>query len=434
MAAKYNLASQLRSFFSKAVLASAYIYVLSLPTSGAAIELASVGLTIFMVLVALADRLCSQKLIEWHTLGVEMPLLIFTLTLAAGLILNAPADGLTHGALDAALLFYRMGLMLVLFSMALQVVKNLNAVFTTLLTVALAVSIYGVWQYFTGQDLIRHTSLMLVDEGSRFYKSQGTFHSPLTFAHTVMMVACLPWAAFLLGSQFVWWKRALSLLAFIVLVLAVVFSHGRGAWIALLITVPVMAVFVSRKALVYVLLTLAVVFFAVNKLNPEIKTKLFQTFSESPQEAEEKRLLWEVNLAMFKDHPWIGVGYKQNEVLASTYAAKLNLQPTSGQSHSNYIEFLATTGLVGFFSYMLFLLAFILMTARLLTSIPSTHTWHKVFVLAALGAQLAFHIGGLTHRNFGDDIVLHQFLFWLAVISYMSQRYYAHIVPDDRSI
>jgi O-antigen ligase len=162
--------------------------------------------------------------------------------------------------------------------------------------------------------------------------------------------------------------------------------------------------------------------------------KLFQTFSESPQEAEEKRLLWELNLAMFKDHPWIGVGYKQNEVLASTYAAKLNLQPTSGQSHSNYIEFLATTGLVGFFSYMLFLLAFILMTARLLTSIPSTHTWHKVFVLAALGAQLAFHIGGLTHRNFGDDIVLHQFLFWLAVISYMSQRYYAHIVPDDRSI
>ena len=74
------------------------------------------------------------------------------------------------------------------------------------------------------------------------------------------------------------------------------------------------------------------------------------------------------------------------------------------------------------------------MTARLYSTIPSTHYWHRVFALSALGAQLAFHIGGLTQWNFGDAEVQHQFIFWLAIVAYMTQQYYVHIVPDDHSL
>jgi O-antigen ligase len=140
-------------------------------------------------------------------------------------------------------------------------------------------------------------------------------------------------------------------------------------------------------------------------------------------------------MEMFREHPWIGVGYKQNEVLCPTYFDKEAVKGTAcSDAHSNYVEILSTMGLLGFIAYMSIVLAYLLMTVRLFTIIPRTHYWHKVLALGALGAQVSFQVAGLTQWNFGNLETQHFYFFLLAVVGYMGQRYFLHIVSDDRSI
>ena len=83
---------------------------------------------------------------------------------------------------------------------------------------------------------------------------------------------------------------------------------------------------------------------------------------------------------------------------------------------------------------MLFILTFLLMTHRLWLDIPETHFWHRVIVLGALGAQISLHTGGVTQWNFGDAEVNHLFVFVLAMVAFLAEKYARGIVPDDYAL
>ncbi len=432
MSAQFT-ASKTRSVLTKILTFFAFVYMIALTSSMAAMEFGTMGYTLFFVLIAITDRFCKTKIIEWHTTGVELPIFGFIATVFVGLLVNAPnADFLfVMGSLRLLLVFF-------IITYSLQIVKDLNRLFAVMLFCATVIGVYAIWQHYTGIDLWRHTHRALVDLpiGDRsLYQSVGFFGHHLTYAHSYMMILCLPWAALLLGNRQPWWQRILFLLSFLIILTSVGFTYGRGAWIAVAVSLPVMAMFVSRKILISIILIFIIAGGAVYKISPTIHERVVTIFQENYASNDDRKKLWQANMQMFKEHPWIGIGYRQNEPLTMAYYEKLGIKDgMSGHAHSNYIQTLATTGLIGFTFYMLLMLAFILTTARLYASIPSTHYWHRVIALAALGAQVAFHIGGLTQWNFGDALVHHQFLFWLAVVAYMSQRYYAHIVPDDQSI
>lgn len=196
-----------------------------------------------------------------------------------------------------------------------------------------------------------------------------------------------------------------------------------------------MAFFASRKFFLTAAFFITLSAGLLYNLNSSVRESTQAAFSENSNKNEDRKNLWHINLEMFRDHPWVGVGYNQNEPLAQSYYDKLEIKnaPVSN-AHSNYVQLLATTGFLGFTFYTLIIIVFLLMTARLFSIIPTTHYWHRVFALGALGAQVAFHVGGLTHWNFGETEVQLQLIFWLSVVGYMSQRYFLHIVSDDRSL
>ncbi len=433
MVTAQQLNSSFRSFLAKAVALFITLYAIALTCSMAAMEIASWATAFFFCLYVTLDRRSKGRKVEIHTVGVELPMALLIITVICGLKINAP-DGdfwFAAGSLrNLALLFF--------FAYAFQVSKNLNRLFFLLVTCGTIISIYGIWQHFTGIDLWRHSSraLMGVPWGDHTaYSTVGFFSHHLTYGHSYMMILCVPWAALLLGRHRRWWEILGFLISFGLLLTSLIFTYGRGVWIAILVGLPVMAFFASRKLFFISFALLLVGAGILYKSDPLIRERAMSIISDNYTSNDERRKLWQANMEMFHDHPWIGVGYRQNEPLSQEYYKKLDIKEgMSGHAHSNYVELLATTGMLGFGSYMLIILGFILMTARLYSSIPVTHYWHRVFALAALGAQIAFHVGGLTQWNFGDAEVQHQFIFWLAVVAYMSQRYYAHIVPDDNSL
>ena len=183
-----------------------------------------------------------------------------------------------------------------------------------------------------------------------------------------------------------------------------------------------MAFFANKKFFIFALLFLGIVGSGLFQMSHSFKEHANDIFFESGPGNEERKNLWHINIEMFHDHPWIGVGFNQNQNLSQTYFDKLQIKDSKpSDAHSTYLQLLATTGLAGFLFYMLLILVFILMTARLFAMIPATHYWHRVFALSALGSQVAFHLGSLTFWNLGDIAVELHFFFWLAVVGYMSQ-------------
>lgn len=433
MTSAQRMKSTLRSWAVKPVTLFLFLYVVSLTCSIAGMEITAWTTAFFVIIYWLIDRASKTPTLEVHTIGVELPLILMIGVVAASLKFNAPQADFwpTLGSIRNILLLFFM-------AYALQIVKNLNRIMLVLVVCAVLISMYAIWQHFTGIDLWRQSdrALTRVHWGAAdVFASVGFFSHHLTFAHSFMMILCVPWAAFILAKRASVWMRMAYLLAFLIILTALVFSYARGVWIAVLVALPVMSLFAGRKLFFSTLGILVLSCTLLYNFNTYFRERAQTIFQENYFSNEDRRKLWQINVEMFHEHPWLGVGYQQNENLSVEYYKKLGIENgMSGHAHSNYIEWLATTGLLGFVSYMLFILAFILMTARLFSMIPATHYWHRVFALAAMGAQLSFHVGGLSQWNFGDAEVQHQFIFWLALVGYMSHRYYVHIVPDDHSL
>jgi O-antigen ligase len=433
MSTKNKFMFNTRTILASCISALILVYALALTCSMAAMEITAWTITFFVILYVLFDRMSGKPEFKLHTLGVEIPVLGLIIVAYFGLRLNAPDA-------DHVFAIGRLRNLVLLFSMAyaLQISKNLNRIMGVIWVAASVIAIYGIWQHFTGIDLWRHDHRALVqvpwgDQSA--YSTVGFFSHHLTYGHSFMMILCLPWAVICVDGRLRPWQKAVALLSFALILLSLVFTYGRGVWLAILIALPLMTLFINRKIFLSTIALLLVGGFVLMKSNPLFAERAVSVFAENYNSNDDRRHLWQANLEMFKDHPWIGVGYQQNEALAQTYFKKLNIENGfGGHAHSNYIEILSTTGILGTTAYMLLILSFILMTLRVQTTVPRTHYWHRVFILAALGAQVAFHIGGLTQWNFGDSEVQHQFIFWLAVVSYMSFSYYSRIVPDDHSL
>lgn len=424
MSSTVKYKSKLRAWISIPLIFSLTCYVIALSTSLLGMEIAAWASALFFFLFIAVDRMNGSRQVELYAIGVEVPLILFLICVILGLKINAPDA-------DFIRMFGNMRnfLLLFIFCYGLQIYRNLNRLILFILLSSTVVAAYGVWQHFTGLDLVRlaQANIPQVTWGSGpVFTAIGLFKDNLSFGHSYMMLLCLPWAALLVSKKNSLWLKVVLLVPFAIILTSLVFTFAHGVWIAVLVTLAMTAFFASRKFFLISLVTLGLVSAVILKNDPTFKQKVMVAFSDDDASLENRRQNWEFNMDMFHAHPWIGVGYGQNEGGVKN--------GTSGIARSNYIQLLATTGVLGFTGYMLFILAFILMTSRLYGTIPTTHYWHRVFALAALGAQIAFHVGGLTQWNLGIPEVQHQFIFWLAVVAYMSQRYYAHIVPDDHSL
>lgn len=73
----------------------------------------------------------------------------------------------------------------------------------------------------------------------------------------------------------------------------------------------------------------------------------------------ERLLLWQSSIAMWKDYPWLGIGFGHwNDVyLHGGYISPLAKEPNLPHSHNTFLYILSSTGLVGAMGYLVFCFA-----------------------------------------------------------------------------
>ncbi len=389
--------------------------------SRAGSEIAAWSGTILTFIYILADRVSRTREFRFFRVGSDLFLLgILLVTLLTSLSASSPADVVaTLGDARWVLLLYGLAYCWELF-------PGINRIFFLMLAAASCLAAYGLWQHFTGVDLIRDIALADAPIKSRpYFVPTGFFRSPEIFGTVLAIVLPFPAATFLLSDKKdEWFQRYLPLGVTLLLALAVFWTYRPGLWLAAFMGVMITMLMKSKQW--FVLLASLVAFFVV---------VLVATYAGSPGEmldgvnaaetvrAEHQRTQINAQVALWQKSPWTGVGH--DAVRAVDY---------DSSTGNVYFQLLAQTGVLGAAFYLLFVLGFLLMSYRIYSEIPESHYWHRVLISGGVGAQIAFHAVGLYWSTMAEAVVVNLFILTLSAVSYVSEHYSRGLVSDDVSL
>lgn len=326
-----------------------------------------------LVLGAWLLRMIARREIWWRWPPLSIPLLVFLGVLLLSTI------GTTAGAASVSLQHSLKEIIKWLEVLALYVMaaNELDERWTRFLvavmlgTGALA-AIQGIYQFL----------FQVGPEGfvlfGRFMRAYGTFEQPNPYAGYLglslplalgLAVACvLPMAGRLRTWWLVWAGGCGALM-----LTALVMSWSRGAWLgfAAALASMVLAILVRRgRAAVLIILTgLLMLYLLMAAGMTRLPSVISQRFSDlvpyvgisDVRGAEvtdanfavlERMAHWQSALAMWTDHPWLGVGIGNYEPAYARYALP-QWAEALGHAHNYYLNIAAEAGLLGLAAYLL---------------------------------------------------------------------------------
>ncbi|MBI1860924.1 MAG: O-antigen ligase family protein [Deltaproteobacteria bacterium] len=279
----------------------------------------------------------------------------------------------------------------------------------------LVICLYGTLQHFFPIDWVRsegHKVILFSDGKGAGPLVLGLFNHHLTFSNVFLLYAPL----FLSYGFFRFPKNTLFWALGLWLALLVLWTYSRSAWVAVPVTVLVVAVGKSwhwRAPLIGLLCTLVVllVFYATNA---DVRERFGHTFQmdHASQSLSPRLKLWRANWEMFKESPLIGVGWNNNERHAKAVVDKLFPEGDNfyGHAHSTPLQILVTTGLLGALAFG-WVWAGVLAELGRHLGVSSLNREERWVALGIWSGLVGFWVQGVTQWNFGDAEVLHSILF-----------------------
>jgi O-antigen ligase len=292
--------------------------------------------------------------------------------------------------------------------------------------VACVVGVYGFIQHFIAIDLFRPEGrkvlLYAIPDGKIGPLVVGTFNHHLTFVNIYFLYASI---FFALG-MFFWSKRGMLRLFLpfgVFLFILCIWTQSRIAWFAIPVVIYFMVAHWGKKAALIAMgstLGILVLFYFIDA---GFRQRFDRTFldkdafySWGPENPRQR--LWKAQIAIFREYPILGIGYNNNERQAKTYVDRIhpNLPDNFyGHAHSTPLQLLSTTGFLGFGAYLWLWFEIFCRCGKFIRKSPRDRV-EKWLAVGLLGGFIGFHIQGLTQWNFGDAEVLHNLVFFWAVL------------------
>ena len=253
-----------------------------------------------------------------------------------------------------------------------------------------------------------------------------------------VLVAIVPIALYRIVMEHNSLSRLLPAAAGLFILLAMLFTQSRGAFLALVIILILIAIDMRIKSTT--LLGLALIGLLLLFIVPSRYTERFKSLTtllpsnqssglsldESVEGRREKMLS---GLAMFRANPFLGVGFANYSDNYWTYAGGLGLegsarnvgsQSSARQPHSLYIEIMAETGIFGIVSFLAFLGLMLqgLYQARLKNNTDKTKTdadW-SAWITSLIMSIVTFLVAGFFLHGIGFRFIWVLCGFALAII------------------
>jgi len=256
---------------------------------------------------------------------------------------------------------------------------------------------YGILQHFTGADwyrtlLGRPTYVYPREPGMPGYAVVGFFRNYLTFAH--VMIFPLAWA---LADALA--GRALALGAALLVVLALVYSTARGAWLAALAVAAALTFLARDGRARLVLPACAVAAGLAFAVTPALRAEAAHMFSPGGTNAGRVGI-YRANLDIVHEHPILGLGFGRYQRAAPKYYAAHPAADRRSHAHNNFLQMAAEAGLAGLAAFGLVFATVLRRGAEAIRLAPDGET--RAAAAGAWAGVIGFLVGGLTQYTFGD--------------------------------
>lgn len=282
--------------------------------------------------------------------------------------------------------------------------KLLNILFI----VCVIVSIYGLYQHFSGWDIWRQRmagKLIYSYKNIKFHQITGGFGLHLTFGGYYMMVALLSLAYFLRFEK----NKLFYVLGTALIFLATIGSYARSAWFGLLggsVFLILLTNYKNLKKLLLYISILILFIITILYLVPPIKERMFARWQLYSLKHRFK--IWESALLIIKEHPIIGIGNGNFKKYSEKYMKDSGFT-VEGHPHNDYLNVYLTAGLMGFIGYIL--MWFILLKKGIKYVFEEKQD--KYLMIGLLSGLVAFMIAGLGQNYFTDSE--NSMLMWLFI-------------------
>ncbi|MFC1631064.1 O-antigen ligase family protein [Candidatus Omnitrophota bacterium] len=386
-----------------------YVLFFCLPFSIALIEIsASV-----IILAWILKRIFSPRVIKANFIGqikkfnpvpsyLNIPILVFILANLFSVIFSSNFALSLRNFGSKTMEYILLYFIAVEFLRDKRILKN---AIIALLVSALMISLDCVFQYFFGFDLLRNRSL-------EAHRVTASFVMPGDLAGYLGVILCLILSLSFLKIRTGWriFLRAES----IFLLLLLMATLARGAWLGFIIGLCFLTMLENRKILYitvifFFILSLAMRYFI--KTPHDVFSHLRSMIELGDFSSLDRKAVWTAALAMIQDRPLFGHGLSTFMGNFAAYAQdypllKYGIIP---YAHNCYLQIAAETGLVGLVSFLLLIWTFLIHTIGSLFRIKNKfeHT-----VLSGVSAGI---IVTLVHSFVDTNLYSLQLsvLFWL---------------------
>lgn len=302
-----------------------------------------------------------------------------------------------------------------------------------ILLAGLSQGLIGIWQFGLRGTGPEHFEIL-----GGFYRAYGTFEQPNPFGGYMGFTATLAVGVFVGLVLEKWTKRKTAgsywqLLTgdwlwtgFVglcagVMVLALVLSWSRGAWLGFAAGMGVLVLFLPKRWWLGPALALLAggLFFGAlqaDLLPASVNARLVGfvddvrfgdvrgvDINDANYSVLERLAHWQSAIDMANDRPWLGVGFGNYEPAYADYAL-INWPYPLGHAHNYYLNILAETGVIGLIAYLVFWGAVLGMSVRL---IRQTDWPMRGVVLGLLAAWVTLSAHHLLDKLYVNNLYLH---------------------------
>ena len=323
----------------------------------------------------------------WKELrGTRVGIAILAFCLAYFISLTTAVD------LESSLDYSRKLLQFIIFfwvANAVQDEKQKNILVSLVICAGVAAALNGIYSQITTIE-------------TTWSKQIGTMSVAATFGGLLMLTGLLTLGNFLFHEPKNYW--VLGGLGIISLCLLMVFV--RQAWLGFLVG-SIFLVFFWRKKFLWVI-PLVLVF--VWLLSPQDYKDRLKSMSDvtNDRSLQIRQYVWKGGWEIFKDYPITGCGFKCVDSIHSRYPDPTGWIGTIRGMHSNIMQLLIDTGIVGFGAWLLIWVAYFIEIFKRYQVLArdKTQSNKKSVLLGSAAAVLSFLVGGFFESNFYDSEII----------------------------
>jgi O-antigen ligase len=262
-----------------------------------------------------------------------------------------------------------------------------------LIASGLVAAAYGVFQHYTGLDLVRGGTTY--PYGDRF-TSLGFFNHHLSYGGQVMLLLIAAAALARTRLPDGWRAAAPALATAVLLGLGLLWSYARSAQLGAFVAAIVLAWTLPRRWRVGGLVVL-VAATALTLALPSVRGRVMETFTD--QKEVTRPNLWRSSLAGIADRPVLGWGPGNFDAMLAIHEIPGAYYESRAHSHNDFLMHAVNAGLLG-------------LAAALALLVVTTRAAHRLWrrgagwvPLAAVAAQVGISVAGLFQVYQTDDEV-----------------------------